>query len=176
MKTEPDTIIKKKLTFSSCCGCVHSNCNIHSIDVSHNDNYIAYHKKEQGMVVENATTGEAVLIDKYNALGGEFVKFNESGTLLISISGNGIATVRNTDTWKKVLSLGEKNAGIRSIHSDYSGNTIVTVGTNGITKIYNGKTGIFEKELSQNIHIKDEDFDRIRHCFTEEKREGFSFY
>lgn len=168
LKNEIDSEVKSDVehVIRVCC-LSHNYCENNRIDVSNYDKYIVYHRNNSEILVVDTKTGKTVLKEKDTLYGHEYVKFNESGTLLLSISGNGVATVWNTNTWKKILSLGEKNYDLRSIHSDYSGNTLVTVGKNGTTKIYNGKTGLFERELRHNINVKDEDFDKVKYCFAE---------
>lgn len=168
LKNEIDSEVKSDVehVIRVCC-LSHNYCENNRIDICNNDKYIVYHRNNSEILVVDTKTGKTVLKEKDTIYVHEYVKFNDSGTLLISISGNGTATVRNTRTWKKVLTLGEKNYDLRSIHSDYSGNTLVTVGENGTTKIYNGKTGLFERELRQEVNVKDEDFDKVKYCFAE---------
>lgn len=169
---EQDTTVKYKSRRSVCCSCSHSYCNTQSIDIYKGEKYIVHHQKDKGLIVQDVHSSKIVYMEEYKVYGREFVIFNESGTLLLSISGHGTASVRNTKTWEKVLSLGERNSGIRDIHTDYSGNTIVTVSENGVTRLYNGKTGVFERELRQNINVKDEDFDKIEYCIAERTEKG----
>jgi len=173
LSDEFDTVVKSKSKYHCCfSGDAHGYCNKHSFDVCTNDKYIIQLKKGVGMIVEDILSGETILKEEYRVMGDEFIAFNNSGTLLLSKNHYGIATVRSTSTWNKVLQIGERNSGIRDIHSDYSGNTIVTVSKNGITRVYNGKTGAFERELRQNINVKDEDFDKIKYCIAERTEKG----
>ncbi len=172
VKGEPDTTVKHRIRTCSTNCCSPYYYNNDNIDICTNGKYMVRLIRDKVIVVQGVQYGETVFIEEDTVHGHKFAEFNKSGTLLLIIRGNGVATVRNTSSWEKVLSVGEKNAGIVSIHSDYLGNTIVAVDVNGIITICDGKTGSLLRELKQNIPIKDEDFDNVKNCIPKRVENG----
>lgn len=168
-----DTTIKMKSKFYCCnCGRTHRYCFTNSTYINEDNTYVAYLKKWGKLEVYDIKTGEKVLQEIDTINGHKSCYFNKSGNILYSVGGKGIATAWSTVTWKKILQIGEANSYVKSITSDYSGNRIIVVGENTVTKIYNGKTGELERELQQNLSVKDEDFDDIHYCISDRTRTG----